>query len=99
MNRGYGHFGIYQALEEPFAQALVIMFLVAEVHPFADGSGRMARVMMNAELVAGEQTRIFIASVYRNEYIASLKRLTSHMAVPQCCLGPVARTPVETPSL
>ena len=71
-------FGMYQALEEPFARALFIMFLVAEVHPFADGNGRMARVMMNAELVSGGQTRIFIPSVYRNEYIAGLKRLTNH---------------------
>lgn len=71
-------FGMYQALEEPFARALFIMFLVAEVHPFPDGNGRMARVMMNAELVSGRQTRIFIPSAYRNEYIAGLKRLTNH---------------------
>jgi fido (protein-threonine AMPylation protein) len=71
-------FGMFQALEEPFARALFMMFLVAEVHPFMDGNGRMARVMMNAELVAGGQTRIFIPSVYRNEYIGSLKRLTNH---------------------
>ncbi len=71
-------FGMYQALEEPFARALFMMFLVAEVHPFMDGNGRMARVMMNAELVAGGQTRILIPSVYRNEYVGSLKRLTNH---------------------
>ena len=71
-------FGMYQALEEPFARALFMMFLVAEVHPFMDGNGRMARVMMNAELVAGNQTRIFIPSVFRNEYVGSLKRLTNH---------------------
>ena len=34
-----------------------MMFLVAEVHPFADGNGRVARVMMNAELIAGGQQR------------------------------------------
>ena len=45
-------FGMYQALSEPFARALFVMFLVAEVHPFMDGNGRMARVMMNAELIA-----------------------------------------------
>jgi hypothetical protein len=71
-------FGMYQALDEPFARALFIMFLVAEVHPFMDGNGRMARVMMNAELIAGGQDRILIHSVYRNEYIGSLKRLTNH---------------------
>jgi Fic family protein len=71
-------FGIYQGLSDPFARALFVMFLVAEVHPFMDGNGRMARVMMNAELVSEGQTRIFIPSVYRNEYVASLKRLTNH---------------------
>jgi Fic family protein len=30
-----------------------MMFLVCEVHPFDDANGRLARVMMNAELVAG----------------------------------------------
>jgi len=71
-------FGMYQALSDPFARALMMMFLVAEVHPFVDGNGRMARVMMNAELLAGGQTRIFIPSVFRNEYVGSLKRLTNY---------------------
>lgn len=71
-------FGMYQALDDPFARALFVMFLVAEVHPFADGNGRVARVMMNAELLAGGQTRIFVPSVYRNEYVGALKRLTNY---------------------
>jgi hypothetical protein len=71
-------FGMYQALSEPFTRALFMMFLVAEVHPFTDGNGRVARVMMNAELVAGGQTRIFIPSVYRSEYLGGLRRLTNH---------------------
>ena len=54
------------------------MFLVAEVHPFDDGNGRVARAMMNAELIAAMQTRIIIPSVFRNEYVSSLKRLTNH---------------------
>ena len=71
-------FGMYQALDSAFARALFVMFLVAEVHPFADGNGRVARVMMNAELLAGGQTRILIPSVYRTEYVGSLKRLTNY---------------------
>ena len=69
---------MYEALENPFARALFMMFLIAEVHPFMDGNGRIARVMMNAELLAHGQTRIFIPSVYRNEYMSSLKRLTNY---------------------
>ena len=71
-------FGMYQGLDDPFARALFVMFLVAEVHPFADGNGRLARVMMNAELLAAGRTRILIPSVYRGEYVGSLKRLTNH---------------------
>ena len=71
-------FGMYRALDSAFARALFVMFLVAEVHPFADGNGRVARVMMNAELLAGGQTRIIIPSVFRTEYVGSLKRLTNY---------------------
>ena len=35
-----------------------MMFLVSEVHPFADGNGRAARIMMNAELVAAGEVVI-----------------------------------------
>lgn len=69
---------MYRSLEHPFARALVMMFLIAEVHPFDDGNGRIARAMMNAELIAADKTRIFIPSVFRNEYVSSLKRLTHH---------------------
>ena len=52
------------------------MFLVAEVHPFADGNGRVARVMMNAELVRGERSRVIIPTVYREDYLLALRTLT-----------------------
>ena len=71
-------FGLYTSLEHPFARALLMMFLVAEVHPFDDGNGRTARAMMNSELISARQTRIIIPSVFRNEYVASLKRITNH---------------------
>jgi len=48
------------------------MFLVNEVHPFADGNGRVARLMMNSELVAQGEVRIIIPTVYRNNYLAAL---------------------------
>jgi len=72
-------FSLYRSLEHPFARALLLMFLVAEVHPFDDGNGRAARAMMNSELIAAEETRIIIPSVFRNEYVASLKRMTNHV--------------------
>lgn len=69
---------LLSSLDHPFMRALFTMFVVAEVHPFNDGNGRIARAMMNAELVSGDQCRIFIPSVYRNEYIGALRLLTNH---------------------
>lgn len=66
----------FRALETPFARAAFMMFLVAEVHPFADGNGRLARVMMNAELIAGGQQRIIIPTVYRDDYLGALRALS-----------------------
>jgi len=69
-------FDYYQALTHPFAKAVYIMFLVSEVHPFLDGNGRIARVMMNAELVKDSQTKIIIPTVYRDDYVGALRRIT-----------------------
>jgi len=38
--------------------------------------GRDARVMMNAELVKQGQTKIIIPTVYRDDYVGALRRLT-----------------------
>lgn len=59
------------------ARALYVMLVVTEVHPFTDGNGRAARLMMNAELSAVEQCRIVIPTVLRNEYISALRRVTA----------------------
>lgn len=69
-------FDYYQVLQEPFAKAAYIMFLVSEIHPFLDGNGRIARIMMNAELVKANQTRIIIPTVYRDDYLGALRILT-----------------------
>jgi Fic family protein len=70
-------FEFYRGLEQPFARALAMMFLVAEVHPFDDGNGRIARAMMNAELVSRGQARVIIPSVFRGEYLSGLRRMTN----------------------
>ena len=69
-------FDFYRALTAPFAKAAYIMFLISEVHPFLDGNGRTARVMMNAELVKQGQSKIIIPTVYRDDYMLSLRKLT-----------------------
>lgn len=70
-------FEYYKTLANPFARAAYIMFLVSEVHPFDDGNGRIARVMMSAELFKNNQCKIIIPSVYRDDYLLTLKKLTN----------------------
>jgi hypothetical protein len=65
---------------EPLApglhRAIFMMFLIAEVHPFTDGNGRIARIFMNAELSAVGQQRILIPISYRDNYLAGLRALS-----------------------
>lgn len=70
-------FKVYLALATPFARAVFMMFLVAEVHPFIDGNGRLARIMMNAELVASGEQRIIIPTIYRANYLSALKAISN----------------------
>jgi hypothetical protein len=70
-------FDLYRSLETPFGRAAFMMFMISEVHPFADGNGRIARVMMNAELVAGDEERIVIPTIYRSNYLSALKALSN----------------------
>ena len=76
--RGYE---IYQALNHPFKRAAFMLFLISEVHPFIDGNGRVARILMNAELVAAGQAKILIPTVYRDDYLGALRKLTRRSLV------------------
>jgi hypothetical protein len=69
-------FDFYKSLEHPFAKAVYMMFILSEAHPFLDGNGRLARIMMNAELVKEQQSKIIIPTVFRDDYIGTLKKLT-----------------------
>lgn len=71
-------FEFLRALEHPHQRAVFMMTLVGEVHPFVDGNGRIARVMMNSELVAGGQERIIIPTAYRVDYLTALKAFSSN---------------------
>lgn len=62
----------------PENRAALALFVVAEVHPFADGNGRTARLAMNLFLTQAGLTRIIIPTVYRDDYISALKATSSH---------------------
>jgi hypothetical protein len=63
-------------LDTAFERAVYVMFLISEAHPFDDGNGRLARVTMNTELVAGAQSRIIVPTVFRDDYLGGLRRMT-----------------------
>ena len=65
-----------RALRHPFARAVFVLFVTSEVHPFADGNGRISRIMMNAELTAAAQAKILVPTVFRPDYIGALRRLS-----------------------
>lgn len=62
-------------LDSAWEKAVYVHYLVAAVHPFDDGNGRLARIMMNSELDRKGQSRIIIPSVYHDDYIGALRRL------------------------
>ena len=71
-------FAILDTLPAGLARAIFAMFLVAEVHPFADGNGRVARLLMNAELSSQALCRVMIPLSFRDEYMSALRALSQN---------------------
>lgn len=69
---------VMSTLPEGLARATFAMFLVAEVHPFADGNGRVARLLLNAELSAAGLCRVVVPLCYRDEYMGALRALSGN---------------------
>lgn len=74
-------FDLSRSLADGFARALYFMFLVAEIHPFKDGNGRIARIFLNAELTHAGLVRAIVPTVLRDDYILALKGLTNNALV------------------
>ena len=69
-------FSLYETLPPGIARAIFMMFVITEIHPFLDGNGRITRIMMNEELVHSGQFRIIIPTVYREDYLLALRKLS-----------------------
>lgn len=66
-------FDIYKGLQPGMCRALFMQFVISEVHPFNDGNGRLARIMMNSELVNAGLTKIMVPTVMRDNYLNGLR--------------------------
>lgn len=72
---------LYASLPTGIERALFALFVVSEVHPFADGNGRVARILMNSELSAAGAQRIIVPTVERYQYLTALRAMTRSSAV------------------
>ncbi len=70
---------LYSSLEPGLQRGIFIKFLVSEVHPFDDGNGRISRIMMNAELFSSNLCTVIIPTVYREDYLLTLRALSRRM--------------------
>lgn len=69
-------FEFLNALPYGFQRAAFAKFLIAEVHPFSDGNGRLSRIVMNREFHLSKEVPIIIPTVYRTDYLGAVKKLT-----------------------
>jgi hypothetical protein len=65
-----------RSVSEGLARAIYLAFLIAEVHPFADGNGRISRLVMNAELSRTGEARIIIPTLFHEEYVDCQRQLS-----------------------
>jgi hypothetical protein len=65
-----------RSIPEGLARAIYLAFLVSEVHPFADGNGRVSRLVMNAELSRTGEARIIIPTLFHEEYVDCQRQLS-----------------------
>jgi hypothetical protein len=67
---------LFATMELPMQRALRAMFVVSGAHPFQDGNGHTARLLMNSFLSSARQGRIIVPTVFRADYLLPLKSLS-----------------------
>jgi hypothetical protein len=71
-------FALIEKMDAPIKRGVLVHFVVAETHPFKDGNGRSARLMLNAEMEHADLARVIIPTAYRDNYLSGLKAMTTH---------------------
>lgn len=65
-----------RSVPEGLARAIYLAFLISEVHPFSDGNGRVARLVMNAELSRSGEARIIVPTLFHEEFVDCQQQLS-----------------------
>lgn len=65
-----------RGVDDPFRRGVFLHYMLAEVHPFNDGNGRIGRIIMTRELLGAGLSRIAIPTVFRDDYLDSLRALS-----------------------
>ncbi len=71
----------------PSVAAALIHLRFVEIHPFIDGNGRVARLLMNAVLVQNGYPIVIIPAILRRQYIAYLETAHNRMKDPEIFSG------------
>jgi len=70
-----GH-AMMASIQDPFHRSLFLHYMMAEIHPFNDGNGRISRILMTRELLSANLSRIVVPTVFRDDYVDSLRALS-----------------------
>lgn len=68
-------FDLLGSIDAPFARAVFVHFLLVDVHPFADGNGRLSRIFMTKEFASAGQCRVVVPTVHRDDHVGTLRLL------------------------
>lgn len=74
-------FDLLEKESEPAVRAVLGHWLVGYVHPYADGNGRMARLLMNVMLASGGYPWTIVRVEDRDRYLESLEKASVDMDV------------------
>jgi prophage maintenance system killer protein len=70
-----------QEIQSPFYRAFYLGFVVSEIHPFTDGNGRLARLVMDQLLINNGFSGFIVTPRTRNFYLTSLRAISRELDV------------------
>lgn len=68
-----------KSTENTILNAIWLHWNIAKIHPFLDGNGRIARLLLNSELIKNKMFPVIIPIIRRSEYIVSFSNFSNHI--------------------